>query len=152
MFPQYSQHGTRQRKNFRATLLTIRLRCAVSSFVQIGQQKISCHIPPQSGPGICPVLFLQSSRNGGLKCFAPIPSSGELPCVGQQDRRYSHGVGYQISLHLLVLQNEVFYSGQSANPTTNLIEKVTQLQEDIRRHSWAPDMEGHWLTRSSSTF
>ena len=39
MFPKYSQNSTRQRKNFQPTLLTILLRGAVSSFVQIGQRK-----------------------------------------------------------------------------------------------------------------
>ena len=39
MFPKYSQNSTRQRKNVRATLLTILLRCAISSFFQIGQRK-----------------------------------------------------------------------------------------------------------------
>ena len=39
MFPKYCQNSTRWRKNFWATLLTIRLRCAVSSFIQIGQRK-----------------------------------------------------------------------------------------------------------------
>ena len=29
-------------------------------------------------------------------------------------------------------------------------EKVTQLQKDGHRHSWALDMDGPWLTRSSS--
>ena len=72
---------------------------------------------------VYPVLFLQSSRNGGPKGFAPIPSSGELPCEGQQHRRYSHGVGFQFSLHLWVLGNQVFYSGRSANPATILPKK-----------------------------
>ena len=39
MFLKYSQNGTGSRKNFRATLLTILLPCAVSSFVQIGRRK-----------------------------------------------------------------------------------------------------------------
>ena len=34
---------------------------------------------------------------------------------------------------LCVLRNEVFYGGRSANPATNLLERGTQLQEDIRR-------------------
>ena len=98
------------------------------------------------------MVFLPSSRNVGPEGFAQIPSSGELPCKGQQHRTRSHGVGFQISLHLWVLRNEVFYGGQSANPATNLLKnKGTQLQEDVRRHSWALDMDGHWLTMSFST-
>ena len=70
--------------------------------------------------------------------FSPIPSSVELLCEGQLHRRYSHGVGFQFSLRFsYVLWNEGFYGGWSANPATNLQKKVTQLQEDIRRYSWA---------------
>ena len=82
------------------------------------------------------MVFLPSSRNGGPEGFAPIPSSGKLPCEGHQRRRYSLRVGFQFSLHLWVLWIEGFYGGRSANPATNLLNKVTQLQEDVRRHSW----------------
>ena len=69
------------------------------------------------------MLFL-SSRNGGPEGFAPIPSSGELPCEGQLHRRYSHGVGFQISFCFWkVLQDEVFYACWSARPVTNLLIK-----------------------------
>ena len=30
-------------------------------------------------------------------------------------------------------------------------KKVTQLQEDVRKHIWASDMDGRWLATSSST-
>ena len=69
------------------------------------------------------MLFLLSSRNGGPKGFTLIRSSIELPCEVQQHRRYSHGVGFQISLHLWVLRNEVFCGGRSANPATNLLKR-----------------------------
>ena len=72
---------------------------------------------------VYPVVFLLSPRNGSPKGFSPIPSSIELPCGGHQYRRYPHGVGYQISLRLLVLRNEMFYGGQSKNPATNLRKK-----------------------------
>ena len=97
------------------------------------------------------MLFLLL-KNGGPEDFAPIPSSGELSCEGQQHRRYSHGVGFQFSLRLWVLWNEVFYGGWSAHAGTNFLKKKkTQLQEDVHRHSWAQDMDGCWLTRNSST-
>ena len=86
-----------------------------------------------------------SRFTAGLKGFAPIPSSGELPCEWQEPRRYYHRVGFQFSFHLWVLRNEAFYGGQNANPSTNLLKKVTQLQEDTHRHSWALDMDGPWL-------
>jgi len=66
------------------------------------------------------MVFLLASMNGGPEGFAPIPSSCELPCKGQQARRYSHRVGFQFSLQLCVFWNEVFYGGRSANPATNL--------------------------------
>ena len=65
--------------------------------------------------------FLLSSKIGGPKGFSPIPSSGELPCEGKLHRRYSHGVGFPISLRFCVLRNEGFYGGRSANPATNLL-------------------------------
>ena len=64
-----------------------------------------------------------SSKIGGPEGFAPIPSSGELPCEGKLHRRYSHGVGFQICLRFCVLRNEGFHSGRSANPATNLLIK-----------------------------
>ena len=89
-----------------------------------------------------PMVFLLSSKSGGPEGFAPIPSSGELPCGGQLHRRYSHRVCFQFSLHFYcVLRNEGFYDCRSANPATNLIKKETQLQ-DLCRHSWALDMDG----------
>ena len=63
---------------------------------------------------------------------------------------------FQFSLHLLVLRNEVItvaailLGGRSANLATKLLKKVTQLQEDVRRHSLERDIDGRWLTRSSS--
>ena len=72
---------------------------------------------------VYPMLFILSSRNGGPEGFAPIPSSGELPYEGKLHRRYSHGVGFQLYLHLWVLWNEGFYGGRSANPATNLLKK-----------------------------
>ena len=69
-----------------------------------------------------PVVFLQSSKSGCPEGFSPIPSSGELPCVGQLHKRYSHGVGFQIYLWY-ILRNEGFYGGQSANPATNLLKE-----------------------------
>ena len=69
----------------------------------------------------CSVVYLLSSKIGGPEGFAPIPSSGELPFEGKLHRRYSQGVGFQISLYFCVLQNEGFYGGQSANPATNLL-------------------------------
>ena len=44
-----------------------------------------------------PVVSLLSSKIGGPEGFAPIPSSGELPCEGKLHRRYSHRVGFQIT-------------------------------------------------------
>ena len=67
------------------------------------------------------MVSLLSSKIGGPEGFASIPSSGELPCEGKLQRRYSHGVGFQISLHFCVLRNERFYAGWSANPATNLL-------------------------------
>ncbi len=67
------------------------------------------------------MVSLLSSKIGGPEGFAPIPSSGELPCEGKLHRRYSHGVGFQISLRFCVLRNEGFYGGRSANPATNLL-------------------------------
>ena len=69
------------------------------------------------------MVFLLSSKSGGPEGFAPIPSSGELSCEGKQHRRYSHGVGFQFSLHLWVLRNEVFYGGRSANPANQPPQK-----------------------------
>jgi len=93
-----------------------------------------------------PMVFLPSSKSGGPEGFVPIPSTGNLPCGEQLHRRYSHSVGFQFSLRFsYVLRREGFYGARSANPATNLLKKVTQLQEDVRRHSWALDMDGHWL-------
>ena len=69
------------------------------------------------------MVSLLSSKIGGPKGFAPIPSFGELPCEGKLQRRYSHGVGFQIFLRCCVLRNEGFYGGWSANPATNLLIK-----------------------------
>ena len=67
------------------------------------------------------MVSLLSSKSEGPEGFAPIPSSGELPCEGKLHRRYSHGVGFQILLCFEnVLRNEGFYGGRSANPATNL--------------------------------
>ena len=99
-----------------------------------------------------PVVSLLSSKIGGPEGFAQILSSDELPCEGKLHRRYSHGVGFQIFFCFEnVVQNEGFYGGRSANPATNLLLEVPPLQEDVRKHSWALDMDGRWLTRSSST-
>ena len=70
-----------------------------------------------------PVVSLLSSKIGGPEGFAPIPSSGELPCEGNLYRSYSHGVGFQISCAFYVLWNEGFYGGRGANPATNLLIK-----------------------------
>ena len=67
------------------------------------------------------MVSLLSSKIGGPEGFAPIPSTGELPCEGKWHRRYSHGVGFQISFRFCVLRNEGFYGGRSANPATNLL-------------------------------
>ena len=67
------------------------------------------------------MVSLLSSKIGGPEGFAPIPSSGDLPCEGKLHRRYSHGVGFQISLRFCVLRNEGFYGGRSANLGTNLL-------------------------------
>ena len=67
------------------------------------------------------MVSLLSSKIGGPEGFATIPSSGELPCEGKLHRRYSHRVGFQISLRFCVLRNEGFYAGRSANPATNLL-------------------------------
>ena len=96
------------------------------------------------------MVSLLSSKIGAPEGFAPILSFGELPCEGKLHRRYSHGVGFQISLRFCVLRNEGFYGGRSANPDTNLFEEVTQLQEEVHRHSWVLHVDGRWLTRSSS--
>ena len=69
------------------------------------------------------MVSLLSSKIGGPEGFAPSPSSGELPCEGKLHRRYSPGVGFQISLRFCVLRNEGFYGGRSANPATNLLIK-----------------------------
>ena len=62
-------------------------------------------------------------KEWGSQGFVPILSSGELPCEGKLHRRYSHRVGFQISLRFCVLRNEGFYGGRSANPATNLLKK-----------------------------
>ena len=68
------------------------------------------------------MVSLLSSKIGGPEGFAPIPSSGELPCKGKLHRRYSHEVGFQIFFCFWnVLRNEGFYGGRSANPATNLL-------------------------------
>ena len=78
------------------------------------------------------MLFFLSSKNGGLEGFAPILSTGELPCDGQLQRRNSHRVGFQFSLQLWVLWNEGFYGGRNANAAINLRKKqVTQMQDDV---------------------
>ena len=69
------------------------------------------------------MVSLLSSKIGGPEGFAPIPSSGELPCEGKLHRRSSHRVGFQIFLRFCVLWDEGFYSGRSANPATNLLIK-----------------------------
>jgi len=69
-----------------------------------------------------PVFSLPSSKIWGPEGFAPIPSSGELPCEGKLHKMYSYGVGFQIFLCFSnVLWNEGFYGGRSANPATNLL-------------------------------
>ena len=79
-----------------------------------------------------PVVSLLSSKFGVPEGFAPIPSSGELPCEGNLHKRYSHGVGFQIFLCFEnVLRSEGFYRGRSAIPTTNPLKRGTQLQEDV---------------------
>ena len=72
------------------------------------------------------MVFLLSLKIGDPEGFAPILSSGELPCGGEQPRRYSPRVRFQISLHLWVLQNEVFYGGRGANLATNLLINSNQ--------------------------
>ena len=69
------------------------------------------------------MVSLLSSKIGGPEGFAPIPSSGELTCEGKLHRRYSHGVGFQISSRFCVFRNEGFYGGRSTNPATNLLIK-----------------------------
>jgi len=93
----------------------------------------NCHLTREGYP----VVFLLSLKIEGPEGFAPIPSSAKMPCGRQLHRRYSHRVGFQIYLRFCVLKSVGFYSGQSANPTTNLLKKVTHLKEDIHRHSWA---------------
>ena len=100
-----------------------------------------------------PVVSLLSSKIWGPEGFAPIPSSGDLPCEGKLHRRYSHGVGFQIFFNAFGMfcgMKCFTVAGVQILPPTSL-QKVTQLQEGVRRHSWALDMDGHWLTRSSST-
>ena len=65
------------------------------------------------------MVSLLSSKTGGPEGFAPIPSSGELPCKGKLHRRYSHG-GFFFKCFYNVLWNEGFYGGRSANPAINL--------------------------------
>ena len=43
-----------------------------------------------------PVFSLLSSKIADPEGFAPILSSGELPCEGKLHRRYSQGVDFQI--------------------------------------------------------
>ena len=82
------------------------------------------HTRLQSDAGSYPMVSLLSSKSGGPEGFAPIPSSGELPCGVQLHRRYSHGVGFQIYFCFpYVLRNEGFYGGWSANSATNLLIK-----------------------------
>uniref|UniRef100_A0A8C4X0F8 PR/SET domain 15 n=1 Tax=Eptatretus burgeri TaxID=7764 RepID=A0A8C4X0F8_EPTBU len=52
-----------------------------------------------------PVVSLILSKIGDPEGFAPIPSSGELPCEGRLHRRYSHGVGFKIFLCFRVVEN-----------------------------------------------
>ena len=90
------------------------------------------------------MVSLLSSKIGGLKGFAPIPSSGELPCEGKLRRRYSHRVGFQISLRFCVLRKEGFYSGRSANPPAGeitllfLSSQSAQIPRPSRRQWLAP--------------
>ena len=79
------------------------------------------HTLPQSDPGMLPRGFPPIIKDRGSEGFAPITSSSELPCEGKLHRRYSLGVGFQISLRFFVLRNEGFYGGRSANPATNLL-------------------------------
>jgi len=100
-----------------------------------------------------PVVSLLSSKIGGPEGFAPILSSGELPCEGQLHRKYFHRVGFQIffKCFLYVLWNEWFLRWsecKSCHQPPHI--KITQLQENVHRHSWALDMDGHWLESSSS--
>ena len=79
------------------------------------------HTLLQSDPGMLPRGFPPSSKIGGPEGFAPIPSSGELPCEGKLHRGYYHRLGFQTFLCFWnVLRNEGFFSGRSANPVTNL--------------------------------
>ena len=96
------------------------------------------------------MVSVLSSKIGDPEGFAPIPSSGELPCDGKLHRRYSQEVGFQISLRFCVLRNEGFYGGRNAHPATDLIIISKPTAEDIHRHSWALDMDGCWFTMSSS--
>ena len=102
-----------------------------------GPPQVNPRRPPSGGRHLCTtpahspvtltgecylVVSLLSSKIGGLKGFASIPSSGELPCEGKLHRRYSHGVDFQIYFCFQnVLWNEGFYGGCSANPAINLL-------------------------------
>ena len=79
------------------------------------------HTQPKSDPQTFPCGFPPIIKDWGSRRLCPIPASGELPCEGKLHRRYSHGVGFQISLRFCVLRNEEFYGGRSANPATNLL-------------------------------
>ena len=104
------------------------------------------------------MVSLLSSKIGGPEGFAPILSSDELLCGGQLHMRYSHS-GFSIffafflwfiffGVELRVLQ---WPECKSCHQPPKKKQQVTQLQEDVCRHSWVRDMDGRWLTRSSST-
>ena len=82
-----------------------------------------------------PVVFLRSSKSGGPKGFAPIPSSGELPCGWQHHRRYSHGGFIKFPCICWFCRMKCFtVAGVQILPLTSSKKKVTQLMEDVRRH------------------
>ena len=97
------------------------------------------------------MVSLLSSKSGGPEGFAPIPSYGELPCGGKLHRRYSHGVGFQIYFCFeYVVRNEGFYGDLSAEPATNLLIRSNPTAGGRPQTQLALDMDGCWLTRSSS--
>ena len=83
------------------------------------------------------MVSLLSSKIGGPEGFAPIPSSGGLPCEGKLHRRYSHGVGFQIFLCFCnVLRNDGFYGGPIANPANNLLIRSNPTARGCPQTQW----------------
>ena len=70
---------------------------------------------------MCTLWF--SSYHQGMGVLKALPQYRHPASCPAKGSSTGGGVGFQISLPSWVLQNEVFYGGQSANPPTNLLIK-----------------------------